>query len=55
MKFTETSLAGAYLIDLEARHDDRGFNARSWCQREFEAHGLIPSVVQANAIFNRCK
>ena len=29
MKFTETPLKGAYLIDLEKRGDERGFFARS--------------------------
>lgn len=55
MIFTETPLAGAYLVDLEARVDDRGFNARAWCQREFEAQGLVATVVQTNVIFNHSK
>ena len=38
MIFTQTPLAGAYLIDLEKRGDDRGFFARSFCEREFAAH-----------------
>ena len=40
MIFTETPLKGAYVIDPEQLADERGFFARSWCQREFEAHGL---------------
>jgi dTDP-4-dehydrorhamnose 3,5-epimerase len=52
MTFTETPLSGAYLIDLEPRRDERGFNARAWCRREFEARGLVPDLMQANAIFN---
>ena len=42
MIFTETRLKGAYAIDLELRSDERGFFARSYCWREFEAHGLNP-------------
>lgn len=52
MKFTETKLAGAFIIDLEPRGDDRGFFARSFCAREFEAHGLKPVIAQANISFN---
>lgn len=52
MIFTETKLKGAFIIDLEPRGDDRGFFARSFCQREFEAHGLKPVIAQANLSFN---
>jgi len=48
LKFTETPLRGAFLIDLEPRSDDRGFFSRAFCVREFEAHGLESRVVQAN-------
>jgi dTDP-4-dehydrorhamnose 3,5-epimerase len=51
--FTETSLAGAFIIDLEQREDDRGFFARAFCQEEFEHHGLNPVIAQANIAFNR--
>jgi dTDP-4-dehydrorhamnose 3,5-epimerase len=53
MIFTETRLPGAFIVDLELRGDDRGFFARSFCQREFEAHGLKPLIAQANVSFNR--
>jgi len=53
--FKETELAGACLIELEELHDDRGFFARSWCQREFESHGLNPRVVQCNVSFSARK
>lgn len=48
MVFTETRLAGAYLVDLQLLTDDRGFFARTFCQREFSEHGLDASVVQCN-------
>lgn len=48
MIFTETPLAGAYLIDLEKRGDDRGFFARVFCEKEFSAHGLATGFVQVN-------
>lgn len=52
MIFTETKLTGAFIVDLEPRGDDRGFFARAFCQREFEAHGLKPQIAQANISFN---
>lgn len=53
MIFSETRLAGAYLIDVEPIEDERGFNARAWCAREFRDHGLNASPVQSNIIHNR--
>ncbi len=53
MIFTETKLAGAFVIDLERREDDRGFFARAFCQHEFADHGLKPVIAQANIAYNR--
>jgi dTDP-4-dehydrorhamnose 3,5-epimerase len=55
MIFTETSLKGSFIIDLEIKEDERGFFARSWCQREFETHGLNTRLVQCNVSFNKKK
>ena len=55
MIFTETKLAGAFILDPELREDNRGHFARTFCQREFEEHGLKPVIAQANAAFNRYK
>jgi dTDP-4-dehydrorhamnose 3,5-epimerase len=55
MIFTETKLAGAYIIDLDRREDERGFFARAFCQKEFEAHGLKTLIAQANVAFNHKK
>ena len=52
MIFRETRLPGAFIVDLEPRTDERGFFARAFCQREFEAHGLKPVIAQANISFN---
>jgi len=51
MLFTETKLKGAFIIDLEPKTDNRGFFARAFCQKEFEAHGLKPAVAQCNLAF----
>ncbi len=52
MRFTETQLRGAFIIDIEKREDSRGFFARTFCQHEFQAHGLNPLIAQANTAFN---
>jgi dTDP-4-dehydrorhamnose 3,5-epimerase len=50
--FTETHLKGAYLVEPERQNDNRGFFARTWCEREFERRGLNPRLVQCNISFN---
>lgn len=52
MKFTETKLQGAFIVDLKEIGDERGFFARTFCAKEFEQHGLNPNVVQCNLSFN---
>lgn len=52
MRFTETALSGAWIIDLEPHHDERGFFARAFCADEFAAHGLDPRNAQTNLSFN---
>jgi len=53
--FTETKLNGAFIIEPEKHEDDRGFFARSWCRKEFQAHSLNPTTVQCNISFNKRK
>jgi dTDP-4-dehydrorhamnose 3,5-epimerase len=50
--FTETKLKGAYILELERREDSRGFFARGFCQNEFWAHGLKPTIAQGNIASN---
>lgn len=52
MKFHETPLAGAWVIELERIEDDRGWFARSFDTAEFRARGLAAQIVQTNASFN---
>ncbi len=52
MIFTPTALPGAFLIEPERLEDQRGFFARTWCHREWLAHGLNPQLVQASIAFN---
>ena len=55
MTFQETKLPGVFEIHLEPMGDERGFFARSWCQREFEGQGLNPVTAQCNISFNEKK
>ncbi len=55
MIFRPCELHGAYVIDAERLEDERGFFARTWCQREFGEHGLNPALVQCSISFNRRK
>jgi dTDP-4-dehydrorhamnose 3,5-epimerase len=55
MVFQKTKLKGAFIVKLEPLVDDRGFFARTWCQREFAAHGLNPRLAQCNISFNKKK
>jgi dTDP-4-dehydrorhamnose 3,5-epimerase len=49
MKFEQSPLPGAWLIDLEKRGDDRGFFARVFCEKEFAQHGLTTHFCQVNS------
>ena len=48
MKFTETKLKGAFIIELEPFIDLRGSFARTFCANEFTKHGLRSNLVQSN-------
>jgi dTDP-4-dehydrorhamnose 3,5-epimerase len=52
VRFAETPLAGAFVIDLEPSADERGFFARAWCEREFASHGLVTRLVQSSISYN---
>ena len=52
MIFTETPIAGAWLIDIDPMVDERGFFARSLCADTLAAHGLEGRMVQQSISFN---
>src|SRR5215813_996341 len=52
MVFLETKLPGLFEIHIDARPDDRGFFARTWCQEEFTSCGLSGKVVQCSMSFS---
>lgn len=55
MKFTETPIRGAFLIDVEPVEDERGFFARTYDAGELRRRGLEPHVEQCGVSFNRRK
>jgi dTDP-4-dehydrorhamnose 3,5-epimerase len=48
MRFSETELCGAWLIEPTPARDERGFFARTFCVKEFKEHGLATRFVQHN-------
>ena len=55
MKFSETDIVGAKIIDPAPHLDDRGRFMRAWCTREFAEHGINFVPVQANMGFSARK
>jgi dTDP-4-dehydrorhamnose 3,5-epimerase len=55
MIFRELTLKDAFIVDIERREDERGFFARTFCEREFEAHGLNRRLAQSSISFNKNK
>ena len=55
MIFEPLTLAKAFLVKPSRLEDDRGFFARTWCAREFGAHGLEPSLSQCSISFNKVR
>ncbi len=53
MKFEPAPLKDAWVITLDPHGDDRGYFARAFCRKEFEAHGIETNVAQCNASFNK--
>ena len=48
MRFRETPVLAAWLIDPSPHEDERGRFLRAWCTREFTEHGIEFLPVQAN-------
>ena len=53
MRFLETGLAGAWLIEPEPAEDERGLFARTYCERELAGRGIRARFVQCSTSFNR--
>lgn len=55
MKFSETPLRDAWVVEPTELQDARGMFARTFCAREFEKRGIKPTLLQANLSFNHKK
>jgi len=55
MIFNETSIQGAYVIEIEKWQDERGFFGRAFCEKEFAEQQLAFTSVQANVGFSKKK
>ena len=51
MRFKESKLRTAWLIDAQPARDDRGYFMRTFCVEEFAAHGLETSFLQHSVSF----
>lgn len=52
MRFHETPVAGALVVESEPIEDERGYFARTFSSEEFAAHGLDERVDQCSTSFN---
>jgi dTDP-4-dehydrorhamnose 3,5-epimerase len=52
VRFVETPLRGAWVLELEKLADERGWFARTFDPEELREHGADPDVAQCNASFN---
>jgi dTDP-4-dehydrorhamnose 3,5-epimerase len=55
MIFEALPLAGAFRVRVEKHEDARGYFARTFCAREFAAHGINASWAQCNTSYNRLR
>ena len=53
MIFEPLGVPGAFVVHPVPHEDDRGFFARAWCEKEFAAHGLSPTLAQCSISFNK--
>lgn len=55
MRFINTPLEDAFVIDVDRKEDERGFFARFFCSKEFSNLGLDNHFVQVNNSLSRLK
>lgn len=52
MIFSETRIPGVFVVELQKVEDERGYSARTWCEKEFAAAGIAVRWVQSLTSFN---
>lgn len=55
MIFTETAIAGVFIVDPDVYHDDRGAFVRAWMPDEFAARGLETRIAQGSLASSRAR
>lgn len=55
MRFIETEIGGAWIVEPEPIGDERGSFARTFCVREFSARGLETAFVQHSVSHSRTR
>jgi dTDP-4-dehydrorhamnose 3,5-epimerase len=55
MVIVDTPIHGLKIVEFNLISDNRGHFARTFCARDFEQHGLMPPVAQANLSFSHRK
>jgi dTDP-4-dehydrorhamnose 3,5-epimerase len=55
VRFEETPLSGAWLVELDRIEDERGYFARTFDRDEWAARDMDARVVQCNTSFNAVK
>ena len=53
MLFRPCAVAGVWLVLPELREDARGFFARTWCEREARAAGMVDRWVQSSVSYTK--
>lgn len=52
MRFEQTPLSGAWVVEVDRISDERGYFARTFDRDEWRARGMDPAVVQCNTSYN---
>ena len=52
MIFTQSRIAGAWILDIVPFRDHRGFFATTWLPDELRKHGINPELAQCNLAFS---
>lgn len=52
MKFVPTAISGAFVVEVDARSDERGLFARTFDAKSFADQGLVPVYPQCNVSQN---
>jgi dTDP-4-dehydrorhamnose 3,5-epimerase len=55
MRFLETELQGAWLVEIEPISDNRGFFSRTFCVSEFAKRGLETNFVQHSLSYSAAR